>query len=808
MKISYLWLKKYIALRENPNTIANLLIHSGLENTVKLGSSQQEFMQDLVVGKILTCIPHPNADKLHITTVDIGSKILKIICGATNIAVEQKVVVAPVGTTLYTPEGKKWKIKKAKIRGEYSYGMICSAEEIGLHIAAKKHANGILVLQENFVIGTSLQKYFPTDAIFDLEITPNRADALSHIGVARELAALLNIPYVWPEKKNQTVLKEHYSYNIHIHSLCPRFSALMLYAVNLQQPIPYWLSSMLQAIDIFPKDIFSALMAFVMYETGQPLFAFDIDKVQEKKNLVITYAQPHTQFITSGGKKICLTGEELVIADEKGPIALAGVDIHERVMVTDQTKNILLTSAYFIPKAIQKTLSIHHIHTPESYRYARGTDPHVVVDALQRASYLLENTAIAEVNQPIVDVYSKPIPYHEIKICYETIDKTIGKRIPKQKIKHILKSLGILIDKEDEKNLCIHVPPYRVDVHRPIDIIEEIIRILGYNTLDTVDTLHMVSPINTRVILQEKVQKLFVAHGFHEIYTHAFSHSKYYENVVKNKDKLVMLTNPLSHTLDCLKMDFIFSGLEAIAYNLHRKQTNIKLFEFGKVYLQEKKHYIEKKRLGLWITGNTALSCWHNVKIKEVSWRDAKIMVWKILAYTLGEKREIAQTIKNEEDSHYYNGYLEFLYQNKSIALLGQVKKKVLAQCKITMPVFYAEFDWDLLLSIYKENNPYIYHPISKYPAVKRDLSIIIDESILYENIRKHLIHSKHPYCKKFSVIDVYRGSPLEKNKKVYTLSFILQAIDKTLDEDMIETIMQNIIDSLSKAFNAIIRTS
>ncbi len=811
MKISLQWLKQYIHYTQSPAAIADLLTHSGLESTLQTWQPIKGNWQGLIVGKIISCMPHPNADRLKIVTVDVGDEQLSIICGASNVALHQKVVVAPMGTILYTTEGKPWKIKKTKIRGIDSYGMLCSAEEIGYPKAVELFSQGILILPAMCIQGTPLKEYLsiPSDIVLSIETTPNRADALSHIGIARELAALLDCTHKLPDKKTLSVVTSTDSmpYTIVTHTkACVRLASMLVRMDILSKQIPLWLQNYLHAIDVYPSNILSAVLSFVLYEIGQPLFVLDMTAIQGE--MVVKQAQENTIFVTSQGQKIVLTGQEYVIVDDHGPILLIGIDIHTRVQITDQTKQMLVLS-YYIPAVLaQHTLQKHTVHTPERYRYARGTDPDTVVMALERVAYLLEKFASVVIDQPVVDIYSTPVPDRTITIAYQYIQDTIGDKLPKATIQHILQKLEMTIEAEDFYGCTVRVPLYRVDILRPIDIIEEIMRIIGYHYFDPLPAIAMQHTPIPHVIsqydrIQNQIKRLFVSSGYYEVYTHAFTHRKY---AMCTDQKPIEVSNPLSDVFDFLKTDLLFGGLEVLAWNVHRQQKDVKIFEIGKVYNQNQEKYTENKRLGLWITGRSKEKSWDHTS-KLVCWKDLKQMVFKVLHYTLGDHTYEEEMIF--DSAYYTNPSLKIMYRGQAVVFLGRVESTFVEKFQIETPVFYAHFDWDLMLTLHTRSaSNCFYQQISKYPWVKRDLSIIISKDLAFATIQKYLYQTQHMYCKKFKVVDIYQGKPLLDDQKVYTLSFILQAKDRTLEEKIIEKIMQEIMQGLTQKFGAIIRTA
>lgn len=812
MKISINWLQDYISLVETPEEIANLLTLSGLEvGEVKSSGTQAENLPGLVIGQVVACHQHPNADSLRCTQVDIGlAEPLPIVCGAPNVTLHQKVAVALVGTTLHTYIGEKVKIKKAKIRGEVSEGMLCAEDEIGL---GPNHEQ-ILDIQTDLPTGTPLADYFKatSDTVLTLELTPNRIDACSHLGVARELRALLKRAIQYPPRleafpKAQSALP--ITVEVQDHHACPRYAGVVMRDVAIQ-PSPAWLQEKLQAVAINPINNVVDIANFVMYELGQPLHAFDYDTIHNQK-LIVKRAQAGEKITTLDGVERSLLGGELVIADAQAPIALAGVLGGKESAISHQTVNIFIESAYFEPGIIRSTAKQHKLATDASFRFERGTDPDLPVIALQRACWLLAEIAGGKIASDPIDSYPEPIPARAITVTYHNIQRLIGQAIPASTIQSILQHLDIHVTADDGKQFIASVPPYRVDVTREVDVIEEILRIYGYDNVPP--TAHCQSAFlatearPAHYNITHSISNLLSAHGYNEICTNSLTAQRNSSLQAKGSHtlqhaearKTIPLLNPLSDRLNVLRDTLLFTGLEVLAYNLKHKQSDLKLFEAGKIYYQEAGKYIERNKLGIWLTGNIESPTWIR-EARKVSFQDLNNLVHMIF-----EQQGMAPIHHTPCTDTWYQQGIACQHAGTAIATMGQLQSDLLQQLGIKQAVFYADIDVDAL-STYAPSKAITYQPIAKFPGVKRDLSIVIDKHITFEDVKNVLTKANFSLIQDLSVFDVYAGDKLPAEKKAYALTFILQHPAKTLDDATISQTMQRVMRILKEQLGAIIR--
>jgi phenylalanyl-tRNA synthetase beta chain len=802
MKISFNWLKDYIQILESPKEVAQLLTQSGLE-VVGMAAFEpvKGSLQGLVVGQVITCEKHPNADQLKITFVDVGkSAPLRIVCGAPNVQAGQKVVVAPVGAQLYNHEGITLKIKKTKIRGEVSEGMLCAEDEIGLgHVH-----EGIMVLDTPLAPGTPAAQHFniQPDTMLEIDLTPNRADACSHIGIARELGALLDCSIRYPALEKFKVVTQSLPLQVEVldYTACPRYSGVLISGVTVQQS-PLWLKDKLRSIGLSPINNIVDVTNFVLHELGQPLHAFDYDQIVGKK-IVVKPLKPGTSFVTLDGITRKLVGAELMVCDQAGGIGMAGILGGKRTSIHPGTQNIFLESAYFAPGVIRKAAKQHAITTDASFRYERGIDPNLTVHALKRACLLLQEMARGEIASTLIDLYPEKIQNFRVKVHYRNITRLLGLCIPKAAIKQILGRLDIVISHEGEDSFVASVPPYRVDVKREVDVIEEIVRIYGYDRIEVTGKLGSTYLAGAMHPEQNKlrysVSELLAANGYHEIYTNSFTKSSYARLIDALDKQHVAILNPLSEVLDVLKPTLLFTGLEVVAHNINRKQPDLKLFEFGKTYRQEGQQYVENNRLGIWLTGNIEAINWLR-KPQEVTFQDMHTMLHKVL-HKLNFTDFVVQPF---QDPLYQTG-IQVVLEQTQLLTAGKVHQSLLEYMGIKQPIFFADIDWEILLSKRKPLNQY--QKISKFPLVKRDISLVLNKSISFEAVRSIIAQQKNKLIKDVTVFDVYQGGALEQGKKAYTLRFVLQGKDKTLDDKTIDQVMVHLMRAFEDQLGASIR--
>lgn len=806
MKISLNWLKEYIDLSETPEEIAHILTMSGLEvegletiETVRGG------LKGVAIGEVLECQKHPDADRLSVTKVDVGlEKPLPIVCGAPNVAKGQKVAVALTGTTLY-PYGSEegFTIKKAKIRGEVSEGMICAEDELGL---GSGH-DGIMVLDTDLPNGTAASKYFnlESDVVFEIGLTPNRSDAASHIGVARDLKAVLDRPLRWPEVKHFQIDHRTSSIEVSVEETagCPRYSGISISNVNIDES-PDWLKRRLISIGQTPINNVVDVTNFILHELGQPLHAFDADKIRGGKVIVKTLPAG-SLFVTLDEKKRTLTAYDLMICDELGGMCIAGVFGGLESGVSPDTKNIFLESACFSMDYIRKTSQHHVLKTDSAFRFERGTDPERTVYALKRAAMLIRELTGGTISSDIIDIYPQKVEPVAVNMKFSNIDRLIGKQLPHTQIFKILENLDFIIKDQTDKGFMALVPPYRVDVTREADIVEEILRIYGYDNIELKDYLSSDFladfPEQTPEAAQLKASNLLVNNGFFEISTNSLTRPIYssLSGLYKVEEDVVIL-NKLSEDLGVLRQSLLFSGLEVIAHNINRKQTNLKIFEFGKTYKKSQGGgYIEKDLLCLWITGSNHKESWIS-KNKPVDFHDLSSSVIKLIQKF--SDAELTSVVRQDEIFRY--GLLLQL-NGRDVAKFGLLHKNLCSKLEIAQDVFYAEVDFDgLLLASGKGLNV---EEISRFPEVKRDLSLVLDKSVTYEQVRAVINDREFSgVLKDINVFDYYVGEKIEKDKKAYALSFILQDKTRTLTDQAIDGIMNRLMSKFETKLGAVIR--
>ena len=799
MKISLDWLKQYIDLDEDVVKIGERLTDTGLEvEGIEKIESVPGGLDGLVIGEVITCTQHPNADRLSITTVDIGEEEhAPIVCGAANVAAGQKVVVATVNSTLYPVGGEPFKIKKAKIRGEVSMGMICAEDEIGL---GTSH-DGIMVLETELPNGTPAAAYFnlSDDYVIEIGLTPNRADATSHIGVARDLKAVLDKPVRWPDVSGFTAPENRYPVTVTVENTeaCPRYSGLTLENIQVG-PSPEWLQQRLRSIGLSPINNIVDITNFVLFETGQPLHAFDADKIAGNK-VIVTPVPAGTSFITLDEKERTLTGHDLMICDgNRQGMCIAGVFGGIKSGVTDATTRIFLESAYFSADWIRKTAMHHKLKTDASFRYERGTDPEMTLYALKRAALLMVELGGATIASSVIDEYPEKIQPLQIPVSWAHINRLIGVEIPRTEITEILSRLDIEVKESGEEGFVAHVPPYRVDVTREADVIEEILRIYGFNNVALPENLSSdylaefdeKSPEN----LQRTVTEFLVANGYYEIITNSLTKPDYGES-----DKAVEILNKLSEDLAIMRQDLLPGMLEVAAYNLNRKQPEIRIFEFGKTYFKYGDKYVENRVLGLLLTGEYRDENWQGTH-RGVSFHDLSGIVVSAL-------RRIVKSsdlhVKESRESR-YSYALDLFIGKQKIGQIGKVDRTQTKPFGISQEVFFSTIDWDRLIQI--SNNNVIFMEVPKYPEVRRDLSLVIDKSITFEQVRSLAFKRESQLLKDMRVFDVYEGEKIAADKKAYAIAFTLQDENKTLEDTVIDKTMTKLMHGFESELNAIIR--
>jgi len=810
MKISYNWLSSYIKTDLDVQKIGEILTNIGLEveGIEKIGS-QSPNLKGVVVGKVISLEKHPNADKLRVAMVDVGgNENLQIVCGAPNIAEEQKVPVAVVGTELSAKDGSTFKIKEAKLRGIDSFGMICSEAELGV----SENHDGIWVLEPSTKIGTPLSdiiKKPDSDWMIEIGLTPNRADAMSHYGVARDLNAALEILKIKSEFSSLTVEefdkiqskgKSPILVEIRKPELAPRYAGLYFENVKIK-PSPEWLQERLKTIGLNPINNVVDITNYILHDLGQPLHAFDADKITDNKIIVQTLPKG-TKFKTLDGVERELSGTELIICDKNGGLCMAGVYGGADSGVTEATQNIFLESAYFDPVSVRKTSKSHGLNTDSSFRFERGVDPNMTVIALKKAAILLSEYAGAKASDEILDIYPDPVEDFKVVLRYHKLDQLLGERIHRERVKGILESLEIKINSESNEALEVSVPPYRVDVQREVDLIEEILRIYGYNQIKMPDKVSFSVVKNSEKNhqkIENMIANVLVSMGFYEAMNNSMIKTEHQQTFGLNENSAIKMLNPLSSDLAVMRQSMLPGLLENTAYNLNRRNSDIKLFEFGKVYEKLNNHYSEKYQLSILISGNKSTGNWTS-PIQKSNFYTLKGILNQIFnrigILDISEK-PLNSTVYSEAISLESNGTL--------LGTIGIIDKKILKKSDIAQDVFFAQLDWDLMVEWASEYKLQ-FRETSKFPSVKRDLALLIDENILYADLYESTKNMKLDLLKSVQLFDVYEGDKLPEGKKSYAMSFVLQDEEKTLSDSEIEKTMNELIRNFQKNFKAELR--
>ena len=809
MRISYNWLKQFIKIDWESEETAALLTDLGLEvEGVEKFESLKGGLKGVIVGHVLTCEKHPDADKLKITTVDLGdgNPPVQIVCGAPNVAAGQKVPVATIGTKLYDKEGKSFEIKKGKIRGQESHGMICAEDELGL---GESH-DGILILDSSLLAGTLAKDVFniETDEVFEIGLTPNRADAMSHWGVARDLRAGLiqsNItselitPSVSSFKVDKRVLK--IDIEVENKKLVPRYCGVTISGIEVKSS-PAWLQNRLKSIGITPKNNIVDVTNYVMHELGQPTHAFDTNKIKGNKIFVKT-VEAGTKFTTLDGVERILDAEDIMICNAEDPMCIAGVYGGLKSGVSENTQNIFLESAYFNPISVRKTAKRHGLNTDASFRYERGIDPIITKYALKRAALLIQEVAGGEITSDIIEISSNIVEDFSVFLSFDRINKVIGEELNRETIKTILMSLEIKINSITESGLGLTIPAYRVDVQRDIDVIEEILRVYGYNSIGfskKVSATISNSPRTEEYKIQNIIANQLCSQGFHEMMANSLTSPEYIElSDQLSPNETVTIINPLSTELSAMRQSLLFSGLEAISFNINRRKNNLRLYEFGKTYHKIENGFEERKHLCLYTTGNKAAENW-NITASKSDFFSMKGYVMSLLTRLGLDKKVSSLPFENDV----FSEGLAFVIGNERIIEFGIVKKAILKSFDIKQEVVYADVNWE---SIQKYmNNKLKLSEISKFPDVRRDLALLIDKDITFEAIYKIAKQTDKTLIKEISLFDVFEGNNLPENKKSYAVSFIMNDANKTLDEKQIEKVMQKLQTNFEKEVGATLR--
>ena len=808
MKISYNWLKQFIKTDWTPDQTSELLTDLGLEvEGIDTYQSVKGGLEGIVVGEVLTCEQHPNADRLKVTTVNIGNENpLQIVCGAPNVAAGQKVPVATIGTTLYTAEGEAWTIKKGKIRGEESHGMICAEDELGL---GKSH-DGILVLSVDTIVGTAVADLFDieNDQVFEIGLTPNRADAMSHYGTARDLKAGLqhkdiNLELITPSVSSFHVDNRSLKIDVNVldKELAPRYCGVTVSGVKVGES-PAWIQHRLKAIGLSPINNIVDATNYVLHELGQPLHAFDANKIADNKIEVKT-VKAGTKFKTLDGVERELHEDDLMICDTEKPLCIAGVFGGADSGVTVNTTNIFLESAYFNPVSVRKTAKRHALNTDASFRFERGIDPNITEYALKRAVLLIQEIAGGEITSDISDSYPKKIEDFQVHITFDKVTKLIGQEIPKETIKSILSSLEIKVNNVTETGIGLTIPAYRNDVQREADVIEEILRVYGYNNVKTTTKLNASISNSSRFEdykLQNVIGNQLASQGYFEIMANSLTSPSYIKlsEQLKEEHNITML-NPLSNDLSVMRQSLLFSGLEAVSYNMNRRRTDLKLFEYGKTYHNFNGNREEHKHLSLFVTGNKNPESWTNTTAKS-DFFYLKGTITSVLE-RLGINRFKTEPFKND----IFSEGVKFTQGKLILVEFGIVKNSILKHFDISQNVLFADFNWDNIIEVAKRNT-IKFTAIPKYPEVRRDFALLLDNKVTFEAIHTIAKQTEKQLLKDINLFDVYEGKNLPEGKKSYAVSFTLQDEHKTLTDKQIDKIMSKLQENFEKQLGAELR--
>jgi phenylalanyl-tRNA synthetase beta chain len=808
MKISYNWLKQFLQIDWEAEKTGELLTNLGLEvEGIETKESIKGSLAGIVVGEVLTCIQHPNADKLKVTTVNLGTgEPVQIVCGAPNVAVGQKVPVATIGTILYDDKGEGFTIKKGKIRGEESHGMICAEDELGL---GKGH-DGILILDAKFIPGTPGAEVFNIvkDEVFEIGLTPNRADAMSHFGVARDLRAGLiqqeiNLELISPSVSDFHVDERKLKIDVEVvnKELAPRYCGISITDLEIKES-PEWIQNRLKAIGITPKNNIVDITNYVLHELGQPLHAFDAQKIKGNKVIVKTLAEG-TKFTTLDGVERTLSVDDIMICDaESNPMCIAGVFGGINSGVTENTTSIFLESAYFNSVSIRKSAKRHALNTDASFRFERGIDINLTKYALKRAALLIEEYAGGTLASDIMDFYPEKIEDFQVFLSYENAYRLIGQEIPKETIKNILASLEIRINSETEGGLGLAIPSYRVDVQREADIIEEILRVYGYNNIEFSHKLNtsISFDANNETKIENIIANQLSSLGFNETMANSLTKEEYInltENL--NAENNVEMLNPLSNDLKVMRQSLLFSGLESVSYNINRKNNTLKLYEFGKTYHKYSDKYQEDKHLTLFVTGNRSKESW-----KKTTQNSDFFYIKGVIASLL-ERIGVSNYKTTPTKNDVFSEGIALSLGKINLVDFGVIKRSVLKEFGIKQEVLFVDINWGNLLKLCGHKNVKVFE-LPKFPAVKRDLALLLDAKIEFKEVYNLAYQTEKSLLKDVDLFDVYEGDKLPEGKKSYAVSFVLQDENKTLEDKQIDKIMQKLQATFEKNLEAVLR--
>lgn len=798
MKISINWLRDFIQIKETAVDIAEILTSAGLEvESVEKFESVKGGLKGLVVGKVLSCEKHPDADKLQLTTVDVGNEILDIVCGASNVAAGQHVIVAKPGTTIFPTAGDPFTISSRKVRGVTSNGMICAEDEIGL---GSSHS-GIIVLNTPVSPGTPASEIYDVseDDIIEIGLTPNRGDAASHFGVARDLKAALKREIHLKEFSVKAGSSKKVQVRLEAPEDCIRYSGLTIEGIKIEES-PDWLKNKLLAIGINPINNVVDITNYILHDLGQPLHAFDLSKISGNE-VIVKKVPKGTPFRTLDGVERKLNSTDLMICNASEPMCIAGVFGGEVSGVKNSTTGIFLESACFSADSVRRTSMAHSLKTDSSFRFERGTDPEMPVFALNKAAKMIVEIAGGEITSTVTDIYPNPVKPKTVKTSIKRINRLVGKAIAKEEILQILELLDIKKLSEEDETITFSLPPYRVDVERESDLIEEFLRIYGYDNIEVSERLSSAFLANFPEKDSERYKKnislTLSALGFNEIVTNSLT-SPAYAKEVGTRDFSVEILNPLSEDLSVMRQSLLFTGAEVIAHNLNRKQGDLKLFEFGKVYKKGNKGYIEEEKLGVYLTGNIVPETWM-AKGKPTGFYELKTIILEIL-----HKFNISSLESETADPVYYSEGLQYSLKGKQIVSLGQIKPNLGKLAGVKDKIYFAEFHLDNLFSL--TSTEIQYQEVPKFPEVRRDLSLVLDKTVTFGEIEKLALIKEKNLLKSMNVFDIYEGENIGKDKKSYSISFILQDVEKTLTDKIIDSTMEKLMSTFEKELGAVIR--
>lgn len=793
MKISYNWLNTLIDTGLSPEAMEQVLTGTGLEvegitpyNSIKGG------LAGIITGQVLTCEKHPNADKLRVTTVDVGGETpLHIVCGAPNVAAGQKVLVATVGCTVHPTHGDPFEIKKSKIRGEVSEGMICAEDELGL---GESH-DGILVLPDTTEIGVPATRYFEnySDHLIEIGLTANRGDAASHLGVARDLKAVTGKNITLPAYHIPTSTQAGTEVSIE-DADCIRYSGINLSGVTVQES-PAWLQNRLKVIGLSPINNIVDITNYVMHELGQPLHAFDADQLSGNR-VVVKKVAAGTRFTTLDKTERTLTGTECMICDGEKPVAIGGVfgGLHSGIQNT--TTRIFIESATFHPASVRKTAKHHGLSTDASFRFERGTDVNMTLTALARAVQLILEIAGGQVSSSVVDIYPQSLKPVQVDFNLSRLNRLIGQEIPVTEVKRILLALDFTLLNTTEETLLLEVPLYRTDVTRHADVVEEVLRIYGLNNIDIPERISLsvgTSYENDVFALRNKLSDYLSDIGFNELVNNSLTKSAYYDEA--QQQQAVALMNPLSSDLDILRMSMLYQGLEVLQYNRNRKNSDIYAYEFGKTYHRTEQGFAEEGRLALWVTGKQQAENWHG-KTHDTTYFTLKGMLQNLLRKA---------GIRKWESAYDADGQTRITVQQKTLVQFGPVPAKLRKSFDLNEDVWFADINWDLLCNLSLGASLKL-QPVSAFPSVRRDLALVLDKQITYAEVEKVARKTEQQLLKEVNVFDVYEGDKIAAGKKSYAVSFVLQNTDKTLTDEEIEQSMNKLLKQFEKELGATLR--